>query len=1017
MKLNPVKLHSTSSLKSCFCRHRLSLVLVAVVMWVASLVHSGANTITWIGGVGDFSNAANWDGGNVPMTSDSILIQNGGTVQSSYFVDVEDVTIGDSSTYAVLAGLGSQFTPDSIFLGTGGTGTLTIGSEALVAAASNLYLGYDAGSTGVVSMTGAYLSPFTTYVGYAGPGNMTLESGSTLQSTTGYVGYQAGSTGLVQLTNSTWKAEDQGLPVDITVGADGQGEVQATSSLIDANNLTLGNGVGGSGEVSFNGGTLTLAENITVGNAGNGTLSLSNSATATNAAAVIGALADSTGSVTLTNSTWTVDGDLDVGLAGEGTLNATGSQLEAQELFVARSAGSTGTATISGGTTTVHKEIHVGAFGSGEFTLEGNGILNSDKGNAGFDAAANGTINIADSLWTVTQAVFVGVNGEGTVNISSEGGISSESGYIGQNASGQGTVNITTEGSWSTTNTLAVGVFGTGNLTASGGGEANSVWGQIGLQTGSSGTVNLNGGMWTSQNTLTIGVSGNGQLTATNGSTVSAQQIELAASGGTTGTLSATDSLIETEVITPGSGTASLSLSGARINLLGGSSVVDTLLISGFATDAAVIGSGGLIVDTQGGNAQITTILSGAGSLTKEGTGRLRLTAANTFSGGSVIDEGVLEVANDLALGDGSITLRSGELRASTDTTLSGNLSSGIQIITVKADQTGTFSAVNGQTLTLATMDFLLEAGSTMQVGSAGNAGTVIFAPTGAVALPADAQISVDYGTLQAGNDELLFMADIADSVTVTAGATLDFNDQVTGGAVGNLLGGGTVQIGSSASSVLAIDSGTFSGEILGSGSLAKQSAGTLILSGQNTISGGTTVSGGLLQVDGFLGNGLVEIQSGGTLGGSGEVVEVSLNGGTLAPGSSAGTLTLGNLFWYDGTMLFELGPSSDHLSVGGLQGFGGPYLFTFADLGWTEGTTYDLITFGVTPINFDLADIGYTNSGGFSGSFAFDNDVLQFTLHTIPEPSTSFLLLLAVLLAFHFRRQAKVPGVRARAQ
>ncbi len=766
-----------------------------VFLAIAPLVVTGAYAQkTWVGGVGSFYDGANWSGGGVPQSFDSIFIENGGTVQSSLTADVSDVSIGGGSTYDVLPGMSSYFTPDSIYLGTSGLGTLTIGSEALVAAAGDLYLGYATGSSGVVSMNGGYLSPFTTYIGYTGNGTMTLESGSTLQSTTGYVGYQAGSQGLVTLNNSTWKAEDQGLPVNITAGEQGSGTVQATDSLISAQILTLGNATGSTGTVSSSGGTVTVQQAVLVGNAGTGNFSLLNSANATSSGATLGVLQNSSGTATLSNSSWTMSGDLDVGLAGEGTLNVTASQLEVQEFFLARNPGSTGTVTISGGTTTVHKELHVGAVGSGEFTLEANAILNSDKGNAGFDAAATGTINIVDSLWTVTQAVFVGVHGQGTVNISSQGGISSESGYIGQNAGGQGTVQITTGGSWSVTNTLAVGVYGTGNLTASGGGEANSVWGQIGLQAGSSGSVHLDGGMWTTQNTLTIGEAGNGQFTAINGSTISAQQIELAASGGTSGSLDVSDSTVETEVITPGGGTASLSLSGARINLRGGSSVLDTLLISGFAADAAVIGSGGLIVDTQGGNAQITTILSGTGNLTKEGAGRLRLTNANTFAGGSLINAGVLEVANDLALGEGNIALGSGELRAFTNTTLSGNLSSGIQLISVNAGQTGTFSAVNGQTLTLNPLDFLLVAGSTMRVGSAGNDGKVLFAPTGAVALPADAQISVDYGTLEAGNNSLLFMAGIADSVTVAAGATLDFNDQVAGGAIGKLLGGGNRQ-------------------------------------------------------------------------------------------------------------------------------------------------------------------------------------------------------------------------------
>jgi autotransporter-associated beta strand protein len=335
------------------------------------------------------------------------------------------------------------------------------------------------------------------------------------------------------------------------------------------------------------------------------------------------------------------------------------------------------------------------------------------------------------------------------------------------------------------------------------------------------------------------------------------------------------------------------------------------------------------------------------------------------------------------------VTLGTAELRASSNATLSGNLSSGIQLISVSSNQTATFSATTGQTLTLAPMDFLLEAGSTMQVGSAGNTGTVIFAPTGAVALPADVQLVVNNGTLRAGNGELLFMAGIAESVTVAAGATLDFNDQVSGGAIGNLVGGGTVQVGTLPTSVLVVNAGNFAGGFDGTGNLAKQSSGTLVLSGNSTLTGETTVSGGTLRVNGYLGNGPVNVQAGGTLGGTGEVAQIVLSGGTLAPGASAGTLTTGSLLWESGTLFFELGPSSDHLIADGLSGTAGTYAFTFGNLGWSANTTYDLISYENNLIS--VGNFTYTNGGGFAGYFTNNttNSVIQFTITAVPEPST----------------------------
>jgi autotransporter-associated beta strand protein/T5SS/PEP-CTERM-associated repeat protein len=965
---------------------------MALLAW--PLVQIRAQTIEWTGGTGNFSVGTNWQGGQVPQSFNSIVIGNGGTAQVSGSIDVENMTLGtvSSGMLEVLPGITSYFTPDLVYVGYSNLGTLSIGAEAEVAAANDVYVGYTSGVSGVVSLNGATLSPFSVYFGYEGNATVTLQNGSLLESTTGYVGYAAGSQGVVNLTSSTWKAEDQGLPVDVTVGLDGRGEIQATTSNFSSENLVLGNGTSGTGVVAFSGGTMTIANNLHVGNAGSGNLSLTNSATVSADEVSVALLAGSTGSLSITDSSLSSTvRDITIGLRGNGTMTTNGAVFHAPNLFLGDQAGSTGSATFSGGNMTLAEEIHVGAHGTGTFTLTGGGHLGTDRGNMAFAAGATGTMNILDGTWTNTQAIFVGVSGNGTLNVGADGSIESESGYIAQNAVGVGTASVA-GGSWTMSNTLAVGVSGSGELSVTDGGQVASQFSQVGLNSGALGVVNVGNATWTTQQTLTIGSSGNGgQVFVTAGGNVTAGSIELGAAAGVTGSLSVINSTVTTENIIEGGGTGSVSFSGAQLKLLGGTSVVDTLLIDGFAPGAVVVGAGGLTVDTQGGNAQITTILSGNGSLTKVGAGRLRLTAANTYSGGTQINGGVLEVANDLALGTGNVAMGTAELRASSNTTLSGNLSSGIQLISVSGNQTGTFSAAAGQSLTIAPLDFLLVAGSTMRVGSAGNNGTVIFAPTGAVALPADADVFVDSGTLQAGNGGLIFLADIAESVTVAAGATLDFNDQVSGGAVGNLLGSGTVRIGSQGSSVLSVNSGNFSGSLFGTGNLAKQSSGTLVLSGTNTLTGETTISGGTLQVNGSLGDGLVDVQAGGTLGGTGTVFDVELNGGALAPGASAGTLTVGDLYWNSGTLLFELGPSSDHLIAGGLQGTVGPYFFTFENLGWSANATYDLISFTDTLINID--DFAYTNTGGFAGTFAYNNDVLQFTITAVPEPSTWLLI------------------------
>jgi autotransporter-associated beta strand protein len=87
-----------------------------------------------------------------------------------------------------------------------------------------------------------------------------------------------------------------------------------------------------------------------------------------------------------------------------------------------------------------------------------------------------------------------------------------------------------------------------------------------------------------------------------------------------------------------------------------------------------------------------------------------------------------------------------------------------------------------------------------------------------------------------------------------------------------------------------------FAGAIFGgtNGSLTKEGTGTLTLTNFNNFYfGATTVNGGALIVDGDISSSSgVTVNAGGTLGGSGVVSTTIVNsGGTLAPGSSAGSV------------------------------------------------------------------------------------------------------------------------------
>lgn len=112
---------------------------------------------------------------------------------------------------------------------------------------------------------------------------------------------------------------------------------------------------------------------------------------------------------------------------------------------------------------------------------------------------------------------------------------------------------------------------------------------------------------------------------------------------------------------------------------------------------------------------------------------------------------------------------------------------------------------------------------------------------------------------------------------------------------------------------------------LAGPGNLVKTDFGTLVLSGDSSsFAGSTSVRGGTLRVTGSLG-GQMQVQAGGRLEGTGTVGSTVLaSGGTIAPGTSIGTLTLaGDFVGQGGTLLMETAladdaSATDHLIIEG---------------------------------------------------------------------------------------------------
>uniref|UniRef100_UPI003F80D3E5 autotransporter-associated beta strand repeat-containing protein n=1 Tax=Xanthomonas sp. 0924 TaxID=2835534 RepID=UPI003F80D3E5 len=233
------------------------------------------------------------------------------------------------------------------------------------------------------------------------------------------------------------------------------------------------------------------------------------------------------------------------------------------------------------------------------------------------------------------------------------------------------------------------------------------------------------------------------------------------------------------------------------------------------ATAATTIGNAvvlnGALSLTGNNDLGVTGIVSGAGSLIKQGAGALTLTGNNVYTGGTLLDTGILSVGSDSALGTGALTAADGtQLTASTAVTLQNAVNVAGQL------------AIDGQNLTLD--------------GVVDGAGRLIKNGTQTLTLNGNntwaGGLQLQGGAVVVGSDTALGLG----TLSAAAGTTLDASSAVTLGNALALNGAltlpGTQDI-------------TLNGVVSGSGSLDKQGAATLTLANANTFSGGVALDTG----------------------------------------------------------------------------------------------------------------------------------------------------------------------------
>ena len=1027
-------------------------------------------------------------GNGVTLASTAIVV-GGGTVATtsantladtaSLTVNTGRLSIGGSDTVASLAGSGG-----TIAIASGAT--LTAGN-----ASSTSYAGSITGSggftkigAGVVTLTGnnstsggSLVSQGTLMGGAStsfGSGSIVLGDGNTGTSSIALV---ANSSGNTTIANAITVANlGTGL---VSIGGTNTGN---TSYNAWTGTLTLNRNVqlfgdttpGSNGRTSFLG-QITGSGGITV-TQGRVTLqSTTNNFTGpvvVNSGATLQLdVANGINELIPNSSAVTVNGSLNFAsgggtetigsLAGSGTVSSVvGGNYS---LVIGGSDSTTFSGAINNGTGT----IGLTQSGSGTLTLTGN---NTYTGNTTITNGGTQVLNFA-SFGSGARNYVISSNSVVVLNATSTITAASGSSAI----AGSGTL-LVTNGLLSTTNssilTIAMGSGGLINVAA-GATVRNGGWKNINW-TNNQASMMLDGAVdiWDGQDIFIDALNGSGAVTNSDPYRGNINFTLGVANG--SGTFAGQLTAPNLSVIKSGTGTQILAGTNTYTNsttISGGTLVISGLLGNG--SYAASITNNASLAFSNSASQTLSGVISGSGTLTKAGPGTLTLSQANSYSGGTTITGGTVQISaggsaggSTAGLGTGTVSIASGaQLTYYLSTTGSHTITNAFALsggTLYSEDGNNTFSgqvtlASGASTISSRYQDTITLAGGLAgsgnvlltQAGGLGDGPTYVLSGTGAntgtvrVSGSSNGRIT----KLQVANVNALQSATL-DLATGDVG-TVEFTVPGTNTyALGGLQGSRNLSIGANSLSVGSNgQSTTYSGVLTGSGSLTKVGGGRLALTGANTFSGTTNVNAGELAVNGSIA-GSLSVASIATLSGTGIVGGNATISGTHSPGNSPGAQTFnGNLTYEAGAIVnWELianttgAPGTNYdqilLPTGNLTFSGSTTLalsfnsggsgVVWADPFWNVNRSwmvYDLsggttigglsnLSLGGSLLDSLNQPLSPTGRGYFTTSLDGQDVVLNFT--AVPEPSTYAMALAGLACgSWMMRRRNSAGGPR----
>ncbi|BCW87530.1 hypothetical protein sos41_06600 [Alphaproteobacteria bacterium SO-S41] len=856
----------------------------------------------------------------------SLLISNQGTASDA--VAYLGFAAGATGT-AVVDGAGSTWTHSvGLAVGTQGTGSLTISNGGAVVSDIS-YVGYDTTAVGTALVTGAGSRWTNTQgigIGYDGVGSLTISNGGLVNGAVGVIGFDPGSVGSVVVdgAGSTWSSTGV-----LVIGSMGSGT------------LTISNG----GKVSA-GGPAALA-----GWAGStGVLNIG--AAAGSSAAFAGTFDPATlqfgpGSGTLNFN------HLETGYVFAASLSGTGAinQLAGTTILSADSSGFAGATTVAGGvlfidgllggSVAVQSGGTLGGTGSalGAVTIASGGTLSAGHSPGTFNVGALTLDAGSISRFELGAPGVVGGAANDLINVS---GALALGGTLDATAGSAGYYRLFNAGSISgafdalvlhgpagavgTLYTNAPGAATQLNLAVLGAGQVMQFW--DGADSLGNGTVDGGIGTWSSANSNWTGMPGEAGINAVWAGSVGVFQ-------GAQGSV--------TVVGTQGFDTLQFNTTGYF--LTGGA--------------LALNGAGTINVNTAFTTVDSAIVDGAIKTLTKVGTGTLILSGTNTYTGGTVIAAGTLQLGDGETTGSllGNVTDNGLLTFARSDALAFSGVISGTGAVRVLA---GDVALTGANTFTGGTV---IESGATLRLGNGGTSGSIIGNVTDNGLLVFNRTDAVTYGgvvsgtgalRVAGGSDATLTGANSYSGLTtVAAGGILRLGSGGTTGSIaGNTAVAGTLIFNRSNDLV-------YGGTLSGAGAIRQAGVGKTDLTGNSAgFTGVTTVASGVLAVNGSLG-GTVDVLAGGKLQGNGTIGTTSVKG-VIAPGNSLGVLTVnGNLGFVAGsTYQAEITAGlADRINVSGVT--------TIA-----SGAVLSVVKTDATPYVLGAHYTVLQSSGGINGTF-----------------------------------------------